>query len=148
MKIPLLLLITIVTANAMEAEFLHQPSRTKVIAPRTFVRMTGMWNGLWLQSPSKDMDSAVFDEKKSFVIRPSGLKSLLTFKKSERKHPGQMWYCQFKDGIRLVNMEQGVFQYHLHFTVNGKPYHFVHKLKYTTRGKGDSISRWSQKESG
>ncbi|NWK57753.1 hypothetical protein HW115_19195 [Verrucomicrobiaceae bacterium N1E253] len=130
--------------NALEAEFLHQPSRLKVIALGTHVHMTGTLNGLRLQLGRKDIGVVIFDEKKSVAIRPGGLKIPLVFKASADLR----WSCKFKDDITHMNMEQGVFVYHLHFTVDGEPYRVVHKLKYTTKGKGDFPSRWVQKESG
>lgn len=136
----------VTAVDALEAEFLHQSSRWQSIAPRTYVHMTGSLNGLWLKLGRKDIGSVNFNEKKSFAIRPSGIKAPLVFKMWDSSRFDLRWSCKFKDDITHMNMEQGVFEYHLHFTVDGKAFSVVHKLKFTTKGKGDRPSRWIQKE--
>ena len=146
MKILLLSLALMSSVCAYEIEWLHMTPRVKSVAPELTMTFSGSLNGLRLQCIKKVAYDIRFDQKKSFALRPSGIKAPLEFISKDKRH--RSWSCRFKDDIFHANMEQGVFEFHLHFTMNGKSGSYVHKLKYTTRGKGMSLTRGVQKEQG
>lgn len=146
MKIIILMLLSLSIVGAVEAEFLHLNKRAKQVTQKASVIITGSQNGLWIQFTGNAVDKNKFDKESSFVLTPSGAKTPLNFSAVGDQQPNLFWNCKFKDKVTHSDMKEGIFEYNIHLTIDGKPHSFIHKLKYTVTKKWSWGTKGIQKE--